>query len=274
MSNVSTREDYQDVYTDYHFSGLVVGTATLTSTVSTSFAFDKPIYSAIVCLTTLATVLLALGRLLPKGDASTHKGQYVAVALEEAQFNSAPRDHSPHRTDHIVQPTNLRRLRALFLVLVLVVCIRVELARQIISNVQCARGTWEPMVPLALAVWDYVALRRRRKHEVEVDEQTSTLYEIWECRIMNNPYRYMAAVAVTCLCSLGTMRAIGSPPSTHICAASHPYSWSVPLAQHVSTGLDVLIVLCLHGLLYTEDENTPRGPSTRFSAIGWVCLVK
>lgn len=252
----------------------MVGTACTTSTVSTSFAFDKPVYCAIVCLTTLATVLLALGRLLPKGDASSHKGQYVAVALEEAHYNNAPRDHSPHRTDHVVQPTDLRRLRALFLVLVLVVCVRVELARRIISNVQCARGTWEPMLPLALAVWDYAILRRRRKHDVEVDEQTSTLYEIWECRIMNSPYRYLVAVALTCFGSMGAIRALGSPASTHICAASLPYSWSVPWAQHVGTGLDILIVLCLDGLLYTEDEHTSRGPSARFSAVGWVCLVR
>jgi hypothetical protein len=252
----------------------VIGTASLTSTVSTSFAFDKPVYSAIVCLTSLATVLLAIGRLLPKADASTHKGQYVAVALEEAHFNNAPRDHSPHRTDHVIQPTSLRKLRALFVVLVLVVCIRVELARQITSNVQCARGSWEPMLPLALAAWDYATLRRRRRHEVEVDEQTSTVYEIWECRIMNNPYRYLIAVALTSFGSLGAMRAMGSPQSTHICAASLPYSWSVPWAQHVGTALDLLIVLCLDGLLYTEEEHASRGPSTRFSAVGWACLVR
>jgi hypothetical protein len=252
----------------------VIGTASLTSTVSTSFAFDQPVYSAIVCLTTLATVLLAIGRLLPKADVSNQKGQYVAVALEEAHFNNAPRDHSPHRTDHVIEPTNLRKLRALFLVLILVVCIRVELARQIISNIQCARGSWEPIFPLALAAWDYAVLRRRRRHEVEVDEQTSTVYEIWECRVMNNPYRYLIAVALTCLGSLGAMRAMGGPPSTHICAASLPYSWSVPWAQHVGTGLDILIVLCLDGLIYTEEEHASRGPSTRFSAVGWACLVR
>lgn len=251
----------------------MIGTTSLTSSVSSSFAVDKPIYSSIVCLATLAIALLALGRLLPKGDAPTHKGQYLAVPLEDTHFNNSPRDHSPHRTDHVVQPTNLRKLRALFLVLVLAICIRVELLRQVTLNIQCARRTWEPMVPLAVAVYDYVSLRRRRRHNVGVDEQTSTLYEIWECRIMNNPYRYVAAVAVICFSSLGAMRAIGSPASTHICAASLPYSWSVPWAQHVGTGLDVLIVLCIHGLLYTEDEHTQRTPSTRFSAIGWVCLV-
>jgi hypothetical protein len=146
--------------------------------------------------------------------------------------------------------------------------------RQVISNVQCARATWEPMLPLALAVWDYAVLRRRRKHDVEVDEQTSTLYEIWECRIMNSPYRYLVAVALTCFGSLGAMRAFGSSPSTYICAASLPYSWSVPWFQHTGTALDILIVLCVSGLLYNEDEHSQRGSSTRFSAIGWVCLVR
>jgi len=255
-------------------SGLVVGTARLTSIVPSTFAFDKPVYSAIVCLTTLATVLLALARLLPIGHGSTHKGQYVAVALEETRYNNAPRDHSRDRTDHVVQPTNLRKLRALFLALVLAICLRVELLRQVVLNVQCARRTWEPTLPLALALWDYATLRRRRRHEVEVDEQTSTLYEIWECRIMNSPYRYLVAVALTCFGSLGAMRALGSSPSTQICAASLPYSWVVPWAQHAGTALDVLIVLCISGLLYTEDDHSSRGPSARFSAIGWVCLVR
>jgi len=219
-------------------------------------------------------VLFALARLLPKGDASTHKGQYTAVALEETHYNNAPRDHSRDRTEHVVQPTNLRRLRALFLVLVLAICARVELVRQIISNVQCSRGTWEPMLPLALAAWDYAMLRRRRRHDVEVDEQTSTMYEIWECRIMNSPYRYLVTVALTCLGCLGAVRAFGSSPSTYICAATLPYSWSVPWAQHAGTALDVLIVLCISGLLYTEDDYSPRGPSTRFHAIAWACLVR
>lgn len=223
---------------------------------------------------TLATVLFALARLLPIGEGSTHKGQYTAVALEETRYNNAPRDHSRDRTEHVAQPPNLRKLRALFLVLVLAICLRVELVRQIILNVQCARPTWEPMLPLGLAFWDYATLRRRRRHDVEVDEQTSTVYEIWECRIMNSPYRYLVAVALTCLGSLGAMRALGSSPSTQICAASLPHSWTIPYAQHTGTALDVLIVLCVSGLLYTEDEHSSRGPSTRFSAIGWVCLVR
>ena len=256
------------------FRGLVVGTAHLTSSVPSTFALDKPVYSAIVCLTTLAIVLLALARLLPSGDVSTHKGQYATVALEETRYNNAPRDHSRDRTNHVVQPPNLRKLRALSLVLVLAICLRVELVRQIILNVQCARRTWEPMLPLALAIWDYATLRRRRRHDVEVDEQTSTMYEIWECRIMNSPYRYLVTVALTCFGSLGAMRALGSSPSTHICAASLPYSWYIPYAQHAGTALDALIVLCISGLLYTEDEHSSRGPSTRFSAIGWVCLVR
>lgn len=251
----------------------MVGTASLTSTVPKSFAFDKPVYSAIVCLTTLATVLLALGRLLPKGDTTAHKGQYTAVPLEESHPSSGDRAQSPHRYDHVAHPSNLRKLRISFIVLVLAICARVELARQILLNVQCSRASWEPMVPLALAAWDYVTLRRKRRHDVEVDEQTSTLYDIWECRIMNSPYRYIAAVALACIGSLGAMRAIGSPPSTHICAATLPYSWSVPWAQHIGTVLDIAILFCLNGLLYSGDDRASRAPSTRMSAVGWACLV-
>ena len=256
-------------------SGLVVGTAHLTSIVPSTFALDKPVYSAIVCLITLATVLFALARFLPKSDTPTHKkDQCVAVALEDTRYNNAPRYNSRDRIEHVFQPTNLRRQRALFLVLVLAICLRVELLRQIILNVQCARRTWESTLPLALAFWDYATLRRRRRLDVEVDEQTSTMYEIWEFRIMNSPYRYLATVALTCFGSLGAMRALGSSPSTQICAASLPHSWSIPYAQHIGTALDALIVLCISGLLYSEDEYSSRCPSIRFSAIGWVCLVR
>jgi hypothetical protein len=248
----------------------VFGTVSLTSNVPSSFALDKPIYCAIVCLTTLATVLLALVRLLPKSDRSSHKGQYTAVPLEEI---GSPRDHSPHRLGDVAHPPNMRKLRVLFVVLVLAICARAELARQILLNVQCARGTWEPIVPLALAVWDYAVSRRWRKHEMEMDEQTSTIYDIWERRIMNSPYRYLVVVAIVSLGSLGALRAIGSPPSTYICAASLPFTWSVPSAQHSGTALDVLILYCINGLLYSDDERGSRTPSTRFSVIGWVCLV-
>jgi hypothetical protein len=260
-------------YSTHHFSGLVFGTVSLTSTVPSSFALDKPIYCAIVCLTTLATVLLVLARLLPKGDRSSHKGQYTAVPLEEVHGIGSPRDYSPHRLDNVAHPPNLRKLRVLFVVLVLAICARAELARQILLNVQCARGTWEPIVPLALAAWDFAVSRRRRKHELEVDEQTSTIYDIWERRIMSSPYRYLVVVATVSFGCLGALRAIGSPPSTYICAASLPFEWSVPSAQHSGTALDVLILYCINGLLYSDDDRGSRTPSTRFSAIGWVCLV-
>jgi hypothetical protein len=256
--------------TSHHLSGLVLGTVSLTSTVPSSFALDKPIYCAIVCLTTLATVLLVLGRLLPKGESISHKGQYTAVPLEEV---GSPRDHSSHRFDDVAHPPSLRKLRVLFVVLVLAICARAELARQILLNVQCAHGTWEPIVPLALAAWDCAVSRRRRKHDMELDEQTSTIYDIWERRIMNSPYRYLVVVAIVSFGSLGALRATGSPPSTYICAAALPFTWSVPSAQHSGTALDVLILYCINGLLYSDDERGSRTPSTRFSAIGWVCLV-
>jgi hypothetical protein len=256
--------------TTRHLSGLVLGTVLTTSTVPSSFALDKPIYCAVVCLTTLATVLLVLGRLLPKGERSSHKGQYTAVPLEEV---GSPRDHSSHRFDDVAHPPNLRKLRVLFVVLVLAICARAELARQILLNVQCAHGTWEPVVPLALAVWDCAVSRRRRRHDMELDEQTSTIYDIWERRIMNSPYRYLVVVAIVCFGSLGALRAIRSPPSTYICAAALPFTWSVPSAQHSGTALDVLILYCINSLLHSDDERGSRTPSTRFSAIGWVCLV-
>jgi len=253
----------------------VFGTISLTSTVPSSFALDKPIYCAIVCLTTLATVLLALGRLLPKGDASSNKGQYTAVPLEEVHGTGLPRNHSPHRTDHVAQPPNLRKLRVLFIVLILAICARAELARQVLLNIQCAHGSWEPLVPLALASWDAL-WRRYRKHsmEIEIDEQTSTIYDIWERRIMDSPYRYFCVVLLATIGSTGALHAIGSPPSTYICAASLPYTWSVPSAQHSGTAMDVLILYCINGLLYSEDDRQSRTPSTRFSVLGWVCLVR
>ena len=102
-------------------------------------------------------------------------------------------------------PPNLRKLRVLFVVLVLAICARAELARQILLNVQCAHGTWEPIVPLALAVWDCAVSRRRRKHDMELDEQTSTIYDVWERRIMNSPYRYLVVVAIVSFGSLGAL---------------------------------------------------------------------
>ena len=249
------------------------GTVSLTSTVPSSFALDKPIYCAIVCLITLATVLLVLGRLLPRVDISSqsHKGQYTAVPLEEV---GSPRDHSPHRIEHVAHPPNLRKLRVLFVVLVLAICARAELARQVLLNIQCAHASWEPLVPLAIASWDAV-WRRFRKHsmELEMDEQTSTMYDIWERRIMHSPYRYFYAVLLVTIGSMGALHAIGSPPSTYICAASLPYTWSVPSAQHSGTAMDILILYCINGLLYSEDDRGSRTHSTRFSTLGWVCAV-
>lgn len=260
-------------FADYHcaHSGLVVGTSSLSSTAQSSFAFDKPIYASIVCLTTLAAALLVLARLLPKGDTTPQKGQYLAVPLQET--HEAPRDHSPHQIRDVPHPSSMRKLRILFVLLVLAICARAQLARQIVLNVQCAHATWEPVVPLVLAIWDWFSLRRRRRHDAHVDDQTATLYDIWESRIMNSPFRYLVAVSLVSLGSLGAMRALGSPSSTHICAASLPYSKIVPLSQYASLALDVLIAYCINELLHSDQGRGSRAPSTRFSAVGWAFLV-
>lgn len=251
--------------------GFVVGTIQLTRSVPTSFALDKPIHTSIVLLASCATAIIAASRFLPKDGGRSHKGQqYDAVPLGEIGQPHSSREPSPSRED-VRYPSSLRKLRIVFVLLVLAICLRTETLREIVADSQCASVTWEPLLPFALAVWEYWTVHRHKKL-VFHDDPDSSVYDELEEYWLRAPYRYLGAVGVLTLASLLALGTTRSPDSSYICAASLPYGWAVPLIQRLGTLLDIVIVYCVGQLLHMQEGRGARSIALRFMSIGWASL--
>ena len=253
-------------------SGLVLGTVYLSCNAPTTFAFDKPLLSAIVFLTTSGVSLIGLGRYLPKDGGKALQGQqYQALPLEDVGQPHASREPSPS-PEGVRYPSSQRKLRIVFVVLVLALCLRVEILLRILGNVQCSSLTSEPLIPFVFACYDYWSVHRHKKRPLQ-DDPTSSAYDAAEQHFMRAQWRYLAAVG---LFSVGGMLAIGvtrSPNSTYICAASLSFHWLTPLLQRVGTVLDVVIAYCIAQLLQEQEGRNTRSMALRCVSLGWALVV-
>lgn len=257
--------------------GSVAGIVLLTRSIPTTFAFDKPFHTAISCLATTAVTLLVASRLLPRSNGSNGRQygahEYAALPLEERGVPHASRDTSPNPVEDAGHPLNLRTLRILFLMLVTSLCLRVVVWAQVIANIQCAKTSWTPILPLAIAVLDYWMVQRRRSNPTHEDDPDASIYDAIDYSVAKSPYRYILA---TSLVGLGGMLATSSnsdPRSTYICAAGSWFRWTVPLQQWTGAVLDLTILFCVGRLLYAREAIGARSPAARFASVGWAFLV-
>lgn len=252
-------------------SALVTGTVLLTRSVPTTFAFDKPVHSSIIILASCAVAIIGLSRYLPKDGARSHKGQqYEALPLGEIGQPHSSREPSPSPED-VRYPSSLRKLRIIFMALVFAICVRVEVLRRILANTQCAGRSWEPLLPLALALWDYIIVQRHKRRKTS-DDPDSSVYDELEDTTLKSPYRYMFAAGILSIGSALALATTSSPASTYICAASLHNSLFVPNSQRAATILDFLIVCCIGQLLHQQDGKSTRSVSLRFISVGWAAL--
>ncbi|KAK0902462.1 hypothetical protein LTR57_019642 [Friedmanniomyces endolithicus] len=256
-------------------SGLVIGTVLLCRSIPTTFAFDKPVHTVILVLASCAGTIFGLGRLLPReaGEARSHGGQqYGAVPLDDLGQPHSSRDASPSPAD-VRYPSRLRKVRMLFLVLVLAICVRVELLRGMLANVQCATTSWEPILPFLFAAWDYLAVQRHRKGpDADDDNPEGSIYEWLESLLAKARYRYVVATALLAYGAIQGLASGSSPRSTFICAAALPYRWVVPLLQRLGIVLDFAILYCIEQLLHQQEGRGQRSLPLRFVSVAWACL--
>ncbi|KAI5366532.1 Putative glycosyl transferase CAP10 domain-containing protein [Septoria linicola] len=255
-------------------SGLVVGSAILSRAIPTSFAFDRPIHSCTAILAGAGGAVVASSRWLPKDHEERgrkDRRQYGQLPLTEVGRRHASRESSP-AVEAVTYASSQRKLRILVVLLVALICLRVELLRQVVDNVQCATNHWNVWIPLALSAWEYWIAQKSSSHTIsqhyEVHDEPSLLREIAVL-----PYaRVLTTLAFTFGGSL-VLDAVASPASTYICAASLHYRVSVPVVQRFSSLLDVAIVYCFGELLRSRAARKTLSTINKFALIGLALLV-
>lgn len=254
-------------------SGLVLGTVAVASSVPSSYAFDKTVHSSIATLLCSGGAIVGVSRWAARHSrTSGHEGrQYEALRLEQVGQARSSRAPSPSRAQDATHPSSLRKLRILFLLLVLLICARVAVSREVVRNVQCAKTSWEPLVPLVFALWDFWTVRRKRTSTTNDDDGDldSNVYDSLERSMAQSRYSYLAAATLTVLGCVLAARSLANPASTFICAAALPFQWLVPQLQAIGTVLDISIIFCVWTVLQ-DARNAPQ----RFAAVGYSCLVR
>ena len=251
-------------------SGLVACTVWLSRSAPTSFAFDRPIHAGIFCLAIAAAAAFALSRALPHDEEARQRSnqEYDAIPLDPHASGEPSPSRGPEN-----YPPSLRKLRIVFLVLVLTICARVELWRHVVSNVQCGGLTWEPLLPCGFALLDYWNIQRHRK-QVAYEDPNGSAYDELIHLVTMAPYRYLISTALLGVGSIVALHTIGSPRSTYICAATLTNRWAVPLSQRVGTLLDAVILYSLGQLLYQQNGRGARSLRLRFTSVGFAFWVR
>ncbi|KAF2858694.1 glycosyltransferase family 90 protein [Piedraia hortae CBS 480.64] len=237
-------------------AGVVVGTHFTTRQIPTSFAFDKPLPTAIILLATCAIALLIVARFTGRKPSA----DYEAIPLE---------DLGETRTK--VTKTLSRwhcRPRISSLVLIASISLRAAALQQILGNIQCSRRSWEPLIPLVWALWDYWTVQRHQPNWTSDDPEIGAYEELKESAVRAR-YRYVLAISLISFGSFVALATTGPPPSTQICPSILPFVWLVPLLQFGGTLLDLVILACLVRQLQPHRGSLPAG----LRSIGYACLV-
>jgi hypothetical protein len=256
-------------------AGLVIGTILLCRSAPTTFALDKVVHTCIFMLACVGATITAISRLLPKENGRSHKGQqYDAVPLGEVNGHGSTNGSiGLYSNDDVIHSGSLRGPRAVFFLLIVMLCARMEILRQVVAHVQCATVSWEPLIPLSFALWDYVSVQRYSPPRRAVDEPDSSVYDVVQAYWLGARYRYVLSTSVMCVASMLAIYLSVSPASTVICAASMSHRWLVPLMQHVGTLLDVGILGCISHLLSQQNAHGQRSAAVRFASVGWSLLL-
>lgn len=254
-----------------------MGTVLLTRSVPTTFAADRPVHSGIVTLAICGVVVLALSRVLSRDVSHEGAGKhtYEAVPLEEVRRSAEEADETRDPIRDAIPPSSGRWWRISALVLVIALCVRVEVLRRVVRNVQCSTRSVTPLIPLVLAVEEWWRVRRRRRHghgrgrsvEVADDDEEASAYEACATHIRRLPVAGMVSAGMVSVGGMVALAATASPRSTVICAATLPYRVQVPHLQWVGVVLDVLVVWCVSHLVVVR--STTRSLASRAAAVGW-----
>ncbi|KAI4761993.1 hypothetical protein E4T52_05831 [Aureobasidium sp. EXF-3400] len=233
------------------------------------FAYGRTLHVLGLILASIGASLLLLSRYLTKSSTTS----YDELPLDETASDASlsPRSPVSPSLNHIHVPQiSLRKMRLLFVLLVLLICARAETIRRLVKDVQCVGPVYTEYIPLGLAIVDFCIHQR---HKVSVPENNSDLsiYELLGHSWATNRFRYIIITAIFGVSSASILHQSDSPSSTYICTPATQDK--MIMIQRLALVLDFCISFCLDALIRSY-PNTSRASSARsLSITGWVCLL-
>lgn len=146
------------------------------------------------------------------------------------------------------------------------IVLRVEILRNILANTQCTVSTWEPLIPLSFACWDYWYEGQHQAYPMYDERPDASIYDMLKQRAIRFKLRHVITVGIISLASIFAFASSHDPRSTFICAATLHNRWLIPTLQRLGTVLDAFIAFWIANML-DETKDTKRQPATGHAII-------
>jgi len=226
-------------------------------------------------LVAVACACIAFGRLLGRQSFSEIEQKYSAVPFEEGGGDKDYDDaYEPVSAHAVPQTIDFRRLRLVFVALIVAVLLRVEAFRRVVRTPQCKATSYDTALLFALAVLDYVFVRRHEKFRPDDENEQGSLYDVVVQYLSRAPWRFLVTTAVYSASAFVVSESSSPLKSTYICPSTLGLDRLIPVMQHFGTFLDFCIAVCVGSLVTTlHTPNGSKGLGKAFMTIGWAFAV-
>ncbi|KAF2088344.1 glycosyltransferase family 90 protein, partial [Saccharata proteae CBS 121410] len=256
---------------DKHRAFLVC-TIYLTLSLKTSFVFDRPVHSSIAIFTQCGVALILLETLGPLFSRQPSKPEYDPIPLEDLHDGRGSPVTLPAPVDgHVRTRASKIILWISCIILVVLLCTRVEILRRVVENVECSKDTSGAVIPAILAFWEWISHMRHRRR-VASDQVDDTIYTITLRFLTSSRLRYPVTVALLSYCCISASSQSSLPRSNFICPENSDIRSSIPRMQNLGIGVDACIALVVYHIL----DNVPgklRGSGKGSAMVGLACIV-
>jgi hypothetical protein len=234
--------------------GLVAGTAYLSTSYDTSFAFDRPLHTIAVVFALSGLAIIAYARLAARHFSPAHKDRYDAIPLQNGAHSS--RDSSPAGRPRGRPLSSISRI-GLAILLLFAICIRIAIYHRVMKDIECAGETLMEWIPFVVAV-SYV-VRAWRNSEFSTPSKLGFSWEGLLHILFYAPSRYLLPAFLLSLSSCLAIFRRFNLRSTYICPQAIGTSAAIPRLQTLGFLVDCAIALVLYPLIQDgADENSSQ----------------
>ncbi|KAL1970526.1 hypothetical protein VTN77DRAFT_4170 [Rasamsonia byssochlamydoides] len=226
----------------------------LAASYDTTFVFDRPAHSAVFSCFTAGISLLLLAKFYPHiFEADSTSQSYVSIPLTEPSEHSTPRA-SFSESLREKGSLNVKGIRVgtswvLLAVSCCLLCIRIELFRQITLNDECSRPGYSSVIPFLISIYDYV--RHERSRTTKRDSlPVRAIFKPFRF-LLRSGLRYVIPAALLMVAGLLASSFHEGRRSTYICPIIFNQALRIRTFQILCVVLDTLLLICAAELLRT-----------------------
>ncbi|CEJ54018.1 hypothetical protein PMG11_00344 [Penicillium brasilianum] len=203
-----------------------VGSFFLVSSYNATYAFDRPVSTAVLVCFLLGILLLAIGRFVPVGSRpSSPIGKRFSIPTDHFELSSRSSSPSPILGSQGPPPTSTRFWLKVGLFLWLL-SLRVELFRRVTLHNECSPAGYAYAIPFLISLYDYWRHQKPRSRAgyspLQPSQNLSSNVALSLCRrglhnLTQSQFRGVFAAALISISGYAASSLLAGSQSTYIC---------------------------------------------------------